>query len=263
MTTKRLFLTTAIVSLFLIGFVGNRSEAFDIESMRSRNGIITYDNDGYILHIADVETDEPYYLVDWYVNGVQQDISFGDGEVTDASFCLPDPVSGSISGETYTIKAVAEPWEGEGSASRSYTVTVYDPIIVSGTKPKTGVWGYSRLSKQYLSGTSINVNCYIYASNSTNLIRTGTGRFKHEVRDPGGNVVDDPVEDQPVSTFGPGETYGPHYQDSLSVSIGNGDPDEQFTSKVYVRLGVRGQNNAGKAVEDEWRVSNTETFERQ
>ena len=261
MNKQLVALTTTIVSLLLMGFAGNRSEAFEIESMRSRNGITTYSNDGYIMHIADVETDEPYFLVDWYVNEVRQTTSFGDGNTTDATFCLPDPVSGSIRGATYTIKAFAEPWEGDGNDSRSYTVTVYDPKIDSGTGTNTGVWGYSRLSRQYLSGTSINVDCYIYANNSTGATWEGLGRFIHDVRDSNDNIIAAPEEDQPTRSITPGNTYGPYHDSSLSVSI-SGALGKEFESRVYVKLIVRKNTGAGKIIQDEWFVSSTETFER-
>ena len=261
MNPKPLALMTTIVSLLLLGFVGNRSDAFQIESMASRNGVTTYWNDGYILHIADVETDEPYFLVDWYVNEVWQTISFGDGNTTDATFCLPDPVSGSIRGATYTIKAFAEPWEGDGSDSRSYTVTVYDPKIDSRTGTNTGVWGYSRLSRQYLSGSTIDVDCYIYANNSTGATWEGLGRFIHEVRDSNDNIIADPEEDQPTRSITPGNTYGPYHDSSLSVSI-SGAPGQNFKSSVYVKLVVRKNTGAGKIIQDEWFVRSTETFRR-
>jgi hypothetical protein len=233
--------------------------------MSSRNGVTTYYNDGYIMHIADVETDEPYFLVDWYVNEVLQTTSLGDGSTTDATFCLPDPVSGSVRGETYTIKATAESWDGEETDSRSYTVTVYDPIIVSGTKTNTGVWGYSRLSRQYLSGTTIDIDCYVYASNSTDLVREGFYRFRHTVSGPGVNVSrlqehihEDPEEDDIAANGG---TYGPYDSSSLSISIAGAESDQHYTSDAYVRLVVSGQKN-GEHVEDHWKVEHRETFTR-
>ena len=143
MTTKRLFLTTTIVSLFLLGFVGNRSEAFEIQEMGT-NGVHIY-----------VETDDPYLSVVW------SDTSWGDGNEPVATLRLPS-LSGSLQGTTYEIEALAESWpDGQDSHSRSYTITVYQSITNSGwgseddAAVNADVWGSVSIDRHYYSFPSV------------------------------------------------------------------------------------------------------------
>ena len=149
MTTKRLFLTTTIVSLFLLGFVGNRSEAFEIQEMGT-NGVHIY-----------VETDDPYLSVVWSINDVYEDTSWGDGNEPVATLRLPS-LSGSLQGTTYEIEALAESWpDGQDSHSRSYTITVYQSITNSGwgseddAADNADVWGSVSINRHYYSSPSV------------------------------------------------------------------------------------------------------------
>ncbi len=63
MNQKPLALMTTIVSLLLLGFVGNGSDAFQINTIESLDGTYTYYYGGYTNHVAHVETDEPYSWV--------------------------------------------------------------------------------------------------------------------------------------------------------------------------------------------------------
>ena len=208
-----------------------------------------------------MRTDEAYFLVGWYVNGVWKTTSLGSDSTTEAYFS-PDPLSGSLSGTTYEIKAVAQPWnEGTENDSDSYTITVYEPKIDSGTGTNTGVWGIAKLSRQYYSHPNITMVGYVYAYNDTGRPYTGFARFKHHVDGPGVHLRTE--RDKPELSFsGNGGTYG-SYPESISHSIENGTSGQRYTSWAYIRLKASGHNANNIAVEDDWFVENSVSFMRQ
>ena len=157
--TKRLMKTLSVpiasVAL-LIGFVGSSFfSAFTITSLESGDGRYTYYSDwGYITHTADVETDEVYSEVKWYVNNVWQTTTQGDGVKKTASFSKG--FSGHGPGKTYWIKAVAKSWGGAETASDTYTITVYKNVVTY-----SGGWsndlGYAEIESGGWSGTTASV----------------------------------------------------------------------------------------------------------
>ncbi len=122
-----------LLSLSLFGMVKS-SQGFEIEEMYPSYGGY-YDYTGNLYHSAYVKTDEPFFVVDWYINEKYIDSSWGDNVTTDAYFS-PNNLDypGSPFGISYTIKARAWPLEddadGDDSDTESYSVTVY-------TYPKT------------------------------------------------------------------------------------------------------------------------------
>ena len=85
-----------------------------------------YSDWGDATHTAEVETSHVFAEVDWYVNGVWQTTSKGDGAKKTASFTKG--FSGHGPGKTYRIEAVGESGDGE-SASDLQLVSVYKNVV--------------------------------------------------------------------------------------------------------------------------------------
>ena len=123
-------LSVTITSLaLLIGFVGSSSANEEDEfTVSMTSGDETYYSDsGYITHTAEIETSHVFAEVDWYVNGVWQTTSKGDGEKKTASFTKG--FSGNGYGRSYEIKAVAYS-EGGETDSDSHRIRVKKMSLV-------------------------------------------------------------------------------------------------------------------------------------
>lgn len=127
-------ITTVFFAIFLIGIVNSGNADFEIVEMTSDTYEYTQSVDTYPYHFAHVKTSDPYYSVEWYVDGVYKKSSYGErnNPKFDAYF-YPFPIDGSITGQNYTIKAVAYPMDDEDpngttNATESYTLTVFQPI---------------------------------------------------------------------------------------------------------------------------------------
>lgn len=124
-------ITASIAFLFVIGISQSQAD-FEIEEMYPSYGSY-YDYTGSLYHTAYVKTSEPYYVVDWYINGKFVYSSYGDNVKTEAKFS-PNRADypGTPLGQYYTIKAVAwslydENIENHHSDTDSYEVIVYTP----------------------------------------------------------------------------------------------------------------------------------------
>ena len=114
----------------LLGFVGN-SNAFEIEVMESYLGSYVEYAGGCeqnIWHLVYVRTNEPYRIIDWYIDDMYQESNVVDDVKTEAYF-WPYWLTGSGTGTTYTIKArawsVVNAGENQEHDIASYTITVY------------------------------------------------------------------------------------------------------------------------------------------
>ena len=126
-------ITVSIAFLFIIGISQSQAD-FEIEEMYPSFGDY-YDFTGSLYHTAYVKTSEPYYVVDWYINGKSVYSSYGDNVKTEATFS-PNRADypGSPLGQVYTIKAVAwslydEKIKDHHSYTDSYDVNVYTPRL--------------------------------------------------------------------------------------------------------------------------------------
>ena len=128
---KSTLIALAILFIF-ISCVGN-SYAFEIVEMDPADGSsveVYYDSwYDYLPHGASLSTDEPYYAVSWYVDGVYVGTNGGGNpEDTEAYFGFYN-LTGSSTGTTYTIRA--EAWSigtaenPSVSDTATYTLTVY------------------------------------------------------------------------------------------------------------------------------------------
>ncbi len=132
------FQTTLIASaitLCLFSFVGI-SDAINIEQMAPTDGSyeVTQIYNRYLVHTEMVKTDVPYSRIEWYVDNVLRETSSGDGIKTEATF-QPYFLSGSAAGTDYVIKAIAYPWDGDGSDTDFFTLTVFLPFQIVKMRP--------------------------------------------------------------------------------------------------------------------------------
>lgn len=235
---------------------------FQIVKMKSNDG--SYEDYNYgdphgIWHKAFVETSEPYYIVQWYVNDVFREMDFGDGVKTGAYF-WPYWIPGAIRGETYTIKAEVFVNNDADSSNDtdSYELVVYAPMftrtVETPPQKNPSVSGYAELKRQYYDGNNISIDCYVVASNSTNTRCTAWSRFRHTLTGRAPIVKDDPIDadgnivPQRIGYYSRSETL-------THPDIGTIDENQRLTSTAYIRLVVHGPGG-----EDHWFIENTEEF---
>lgn len=144
-------LTAGILAAFLfIVFVNSGNADFKIEKMEPSYGGYE-DHTGCLYHAARVETDEPYFMVDWYINDVWKSTTWGaDDETVAYFFPNTSDYPGTHNGTDYVIKAIAWPWEGEKDTD-NYTVTVYSRFRIVRL---TDAYGTSGVAYDYGSGAS-------------------------------------------------------------------------------------------------------------
>lgn len=235
---------------------------FQIVKMKSDDGSYEDYNYGYsqgIWHLAYVETSEPYYMVQWYVDDVYKETDFGDDVKTGAYF-WPYWLPGDIRGETYTIKAEVFVNNDADSPNDTdfYDLTVYAPIFTSTveTPPQKnpGVSGYAELTRQYYDGNNISIDCYVVASNPADTRCKAWSRFRHTLTGRVAIERDDPINADGITAPQPIGYYS--RSESLThQSIGTIDENQRLTSNAYIRLVVNGPGG-----EDHWFVGNTEVF---
>lgn len=165
---KTTMIAAAIVSLVLLSFVGY-SDAIEIEELTPYYTETTFDGNRNWNYVY-IKTNTPYIWIEYYVtqndNREWADESWGDTVTTEAYFA-PWWLRGSVTGETYEIEVVANALDENFnilSDSKSYTLTVFEPIIEEGYK-KLGVWGRAKLSRQYYSHPYVDIDCYVSAYN--------------------------------------------------------------------------------------------------
>lgn len=254
-----------LCSLLLNGIVNN-SDAFEITSLTVSVNDDTGNGSSAYGHVY---TDDPYFMVDWYVDGEWVDSSWGHGGTTYASFSSA-ALTGSLKGEEYTIKAVAWSLNGDDDTS-SYDFTVYRPE--SDRSTQLGVWGSVQLSSISYS------NGYISPSGSANASNDGNEwgksrdifhRFRHEVNGPGINRVEEDETEGGVSIrLKENNSYYAYIPSHFSIFIGDGVWGQWYTSNVYMRLKVSGEikvNNPNGGARDifteyDWYVPGSAVFE--
>ena len=141
---KYIIFTFAFIHLSLFGIIGNNSANEIISMYPSYGGY--YDYTGYLYHGAYVETDVPFYDINWYINGVHAGWSDGSNIRTEGYFYpTTSDYPGSPLGKDYEIKAVVGWLADNGDAdyrSRSYNVVVYTtPDVDEGIRMNTGAYG--------------------------------------------------------------------------------------------------------------------------
>ena len=127
---KVYLIATVITTFMLLGFVGI-VDAIEIEEIGPTDGSneTTQGYNQYLEHTEYVKTDVAYSRIEWYVDDVLKETTSGDGVKTEATF-HPWFLIGSDAGTDFVIKAIAYPWEGEGSDTDSFTLTVFVPFQI-------------------------------------------------------------------------------------------------------------------------------------
>lgn len=230
----RMFSVTLMIALCLFSFVGS-SYAFEIKSMTPSDGdtVFVTSYGGHTGHFAYLETDEAYFLVDWYVDGSLRHTNLGNGTTTQASF-TPDPIYGAYGGVDYTIKAVAEPWEGEGSKSASYTLTVYKSVVKDAGSTVNGAKGYAAICECGWNGKTSYSDQFASLKNNSGASIDVTFKFVHRVvlANAGGGWKRDlhisPLDHRPV-TVPNGESRSSYYSYTWTLHKGKNwwDPGDQ------------------------------------
>lgn len=119
---KTFRITAILVALVFVSFV-NQSHTFEIVDLYpSQGGYQDYSYGGICYHTAYVNTDAPYFMIDWYVDSEWKSTTQGHSDNTDAYFS-PSDIPGNTEGITYNIEAVAYSFDGV-ETRESYDVTV-------------------------------------------------------------------------------------------------------------------------------------------
>ncbi len=255
MKIQTFLIAITITFLTLLGFAGH-SDALEIEEVRPfywNYDLYQYSSSD-VSHYAYAKTDTPYYVVEWYVDGVYVGYSPGANEgeengPTEASCCF-EVGTGTITGTTYTITAKA--WDQEDhsddlSDTDSYEVTVYQPIVLSSPSPKPldDVWGRAELSKHYRSGNDVTMDYYVsvYYNGDEEVEYSVTTENKNTIFDLPGGLVSVPGDD-PSGKIGYDENDSDlqrSFSDSGSITNGalaNGREGVEYRCEAYVRITV-------------------------
>ena len=142
---KITLIAAAIASFVLLGFVSS-SNAIVITQMVPTDGSyepVQYYNQ-YLDHTEKVITDVPYSRIEWYVDDQLKGTTTGDGVKTEAVY-QPYHLIGSAEGTAYEIEAIAYPWEGDGSDTDSFILTVYKADIIEEMRSSDGT--YTKLTR--------------------------------------------------------------------------------------------------------------------
>lgn len=173
--------------------------------------------------------------------------SEGDGTKTEDYFSFPN-LPGSLKGEKYKIMAVAWP-HGEGNFlridSETYNFTVYKPRYTTkvhgdGGQQLRDVSGYVELSRHYFDGLNIIMEGYVSAYNGSNDEVNGSAWFRHTWSK---DRFDPLKHAAPSVKLGPGQSYGPHYTDSMILNFPVGGPigeveSYELNAHIHLETGV-------------------------
>lgn len=230
---KTTLIAAATVFMFLLIFSG-KSIAFEIEVLESDDDTYVEYASGSlqnIWHLAYIETDEPYYIIDWYIDDVHQESDAGDNVKTEAYF-WPYWLTGSGTGTTYTIKARARSLENaDGDHEEdiaSYTITVYQ-LFANYIGPSTDSQNYCFTGNTHNGQIEVNqpylyVYWYVKGPNET-----GYGTLVKKDQGNGTSKVSNFDY-----TFSSGSTSGDEYVVTAHVTAAHGQSvTDQYTVTVY------------------------------
>lgn len=235
---KTTLIVAAMVFMFLLSISG-KSIAFEIEVLESDDDTYVEYASGSsqnIWHLAYVRTDDPYYIIDWYIDDVYQESDAGDNVETEAYF-WPYWLTGSGTGKTYTIKARARSLaNADGDHEEdiaSYTITVYQ-LFINNIGPSTDSQNYCLTGNTHNGQIEVNqlydyVYWYVKGPGETGygtLVYTDHGNGTSKVSN-----FD--------YTFNSGSSSGDEYVVTAHVTAAHGQSvTDQYTVTVYDEIRI-------------------------
>ena len=217
-----------------------------------------YYNSGYFTFY--IQTDRPFSYIFWFVDGVLEGMSQGDGTQTDTYFSFSN-LPGNIKGQKYKIEARAWPPEPGNFLidTATYDFTVVTPVVTEGYGPNSGFWGSAVVTRHYFNGSSFVMEASAYARNPTDETRQAAAWFRQQkfVTNPDGTagrlaeIKRDPhinadIEFDPV---GPGESLSDS-PDSMMVEFWHGPDGILDGEKVW--LDAHTHLQVASAPTDDW-----------
>lgn len=254
LTFRTNMIAAAIFSLFLLSFVGN-SEAIEIETLVPYSGSYEEYDYGY-YHTAYIRTDEPFYDINWYLDGHYVGRTDGNNIKTEVYFNFFG--LGSIKGKKYTIKATAWSMDADGntaSDTKFYEMTIFTPAYKSKCIGD-GICGHVELTRQYYDGSSIAVDYYAYADKLTKGKSFASTVYTHAVSGIGHIERRHPTDEfmNAIShQIGPNREPYSHSDTIAFGDVGSGTVDGEYMSQAYIRLIVDGN-------QETFYVPSTQTF---
>ena len=261
-------ISIALAMCFLFGMISSSDAQIEIIDMSMSSEIYDY---GYIYDSAYVETDIPYDSVDWFIGHPDDgdaNLSWvhttqGDGVATRAWFT--PSVSGHIKGKKFRVAAKVFKNANDGSGygwtdweTRDFVVfqPIYTTEVETPPKKMKSISGYSELKRQYYTGSTIAIDCVVYAYNPNDSIRWAWSRFKHSLTGRDTIERDHPGPNGEDAQRIGGDFGSYSHSDTLTHSDVNLENGGTYTSGAYVRLIVSGPG------EDNYFVGHSETFTR-
>ena len=271
---QKSILIVVITALLFVCFVNSSNTDFKFRIVEFPSDTEAYSYGGYPYHDAYLKTSEPYLWVEWWVNDKLIDIDWGDGVKKEAYFWPNDTTPGTIKGKKHKIEAFVAftdvedvdwdwlPWNWEYMwdvlrfmDSDSYTVRMFEPKVISGTKNPVGVpenklgkgiYGYVQLTRHYHKGRNIVVDGNLYAHNRTKVAVHAASWYRHTRF-----AIDDgrtlwTIEDTyPSGQLLSGKTYSNSGSSMISFPVetegGNIGKDQRIKLNAHLHLQVGGQ----------------------
>lgn len=258
-----------LCSVFLIFYV-NSSEAASITSLGASAGDDWGEGGTISGHLG---TDEDVDYINWYVNDAHEYTSMLGNGTTWVNADL-GAFTGSISGEMYTVRAVAHFWDEDSgewlSDEDTYDVKVYRPESDASTQLDVSGSVYLHSIDYSVGYISPSVSAYAYNNgNEWDYRRYIFHRFRHLVTGPNINRnEEDETLDGSQELEAGASGYSAYTPSNFSIYIGDGIAGKEYTSTVYVRLEVSGDvkennpNGGAKNVfhDEDWNVVASATF---
>ena len=249
-------------SIILLGFINTSNADIEIDLVQVFPSLDSYDRFSMLVY---VETNEPYYEVNYYLDETWIGYGYGgnNNRTDDIFWYYVSNFGGSLHGTEHHLKidVCGEDIDGNFTYDTvTKTVKVYKPIVESGYGEDTGVYGETELSRHSYEHPCITFEGYVWARNWTESDLDSSSSFRHTVNSV--NFFEQKESEPPKQTISKdGGTYGPYYEnytESMQVNISRGGRGE-YSSHVYIRQSVEG-NVADGFKKDHWDILTNHTF---
>ncbi len=240
-----------ICSLFFVDV--KKSDALEIITWSETSTAYDWGSGGW--HSGRIEVDEGDCYAVFYVNNVFHSKTWISAPNTSADFTAY--LQGDIMGTEHTLSAHLVNFP-QFTPFEHYDVKVYKPDFEAVTKLNVSGAAYLYsldYSHPYITPSG-DVNGYYTGAK----LRQVFHRFRHILKGPGINK-----DEQDVTPGGdpiqlPRSGYSASIPGTLSFSLIRGESDQEYTSQVYVRLEVSGQDDQGVERKVNWFAGANEGF---